>query len=727
MKEKMVAQIINTKTYSQIKVRNHSESIKISKIFFIDEMSSENNLHLEYVNQGLDLIEFETTYTKDSKEDFISFPKMQKFIQELLKSSSKNEDNTLPLRIRVSHELVFHGYLKSYRPFILKVDENSQITEYKISFSFIGRRGEEISQRPIKKEKRKNEESKKKKKGSQLYYFIFVPGTTVPLNEESSKNGKNRSDSTYWNEHVFKNEFESFLEDYSKENNIDIINTKKNKFIDTTFSWSGKNLIKDRGEAGENLSHKVSTIIAKIKEKYNTNNINIHLLSHSHGGQLINEMINHTSEENLQYLASLTYLSTPFFQKDLHFPKKSVPDKCQILNIYNKFDLTQTFVADLNLENIYKFIEELKSSEEWKNVRDSFRDFLLISINIDSFLTDHYLFKLRRVISELKEFLQKKVYTIFEDVNPKKGIWGEIDLIINLLTNIDIALAIPSYQLISYRRLRGLTLVSLLNDDFYHFLIKLFTSESTYNQLVKTKKIEDMDMDTIKNMIQNEIQNKGLDQVSLFYNFAKVLKKSIERYNDTEFCVPNNYFDNCFKESNYTEIDITEKDPCYSERNMELFKILSKLFETIEEDLKKEKDPKKIISIYSKILCIFSINATDKINLSFMQIMMKFFFKSAVNLAARILSILPGKKYFSIPDTIETFCEHASNSNYNFRFEDYKINERLYKKAPYYDDLSFEELEEKGINMNYFMKYSHSVSRHYLHEEIKDFYKKILK
>lgn len=206
--------------------------------------------------------------------------------------------------------------------------------------------------------------------------FILVPGTTDPVNSfaniQHDPEKKNRlgfdetthransydSKSQYWDD--------MFYQDMKElENNIDDF------ILFDKFGWSGDNCVSNREIAGKYIVRRLC-----MEDKYNKQGyyegwknevVYFHLIGHSHGGNVINEM---TKEIDIlpQWpkkwkVKSTIYLSTPFFKK-LHQVKvtpKVFHKEARVMHVYNDYDLTQNFLADFSLFDlslIQKVLEE---------------------------------------------------------------------------------------------------------------------------------------------------------------------------------------------------------------------------------------------------------------------------------------------------------------------------------------------------------------------------------
>ncbi|HVZ34525.1 MAG TPA: hypothetical protein VG963_18980 [Polyangiaceae bacterium] len=128
-----------------------------------------------------------------------------------------------------------------------------------------------------------------------------------------------------------------------------------NLHVFTAHGWSGDNSPRNREIAGRYLCDRLCGGGGEkaYYESWLKRPVGIHLLGHSHGGNVINEFTKRAAESSAWpakwKVRSITYLSTPFF-KTLHQvnTERFDPD-CAILNVFNKYDLTQRVIADFSL------------------------------------------------------------------------------------------------------------------------------------------------------------------------------------------------------------------------------------------------------------------------------------------------------------------------------------------------------------------------------------------
>lgn len=187
---------------------------------------------------------------------------------------------------------------------------------------------------------------------------MFVPGTTDPTNNKGFMHEANAS---YWR---------------GKEHNLwENVKKLKPQFLDlhiedTFFSWSGDNNTEERKKAAERLLD----LFLRVYKNWTNREVHLHLIGHSHGGNVINQFTRLIASDSRfpKYwkVKSLVYLSTPFFQKKHQIDHAKIHPKCTVINVYNRYDITQRFIADFSLNNLEGIIQKL-SADEYVRITDT--------------------------------------------------------------------------------------------------------------------------------------------------------------------------------------------------------------------------------------------------------------------------------------------------------------------------------------------------------------------
>lgn len=186
------------------------------------------------------------------------------------------------------------------------------------------------------------------------HILILVPGTTDPINLKENKD--NDADITYW-DLPFLNGVKKFAKEFP-----DLL-------LIEHFRWSGDNQIDARQEAARGLLDLVKRI-SVLERNIPGNRVNLHFICHSHGGNVIHEFSNFAMQdpeipETLK-VRSIVYLSTPFFNDQAQINTDILHPHCDIINAYNKYDLTQRFVANFSMHQMPSLLYKLENDKTLK-------------------------------------------------------------------------------------------------------------------------------------------------------------------------------------------------------------------------------------------------------------------------------------------------------------------------------------------------------------------------
>lgn len=193
----------------------------------------------------------------------------------------------------------------------------------------------------------------KKEKGNVrlIDIVMFVAGTTDPINTKGLKHEANKD---YWRAVGNPNNLWAKVKKL-KPQYLDL------HIEDTFFSWSGDNNTDERKVAADRLLDLFIRVYSGFKNK----EVHLHLIGHSHGGNVINQFTELISTDkrfpHLWKIKSITYLSTPFFQKKHQLNHAKLHKECKIINVHNEYDITQRFVADFTLINLEVFLKDFHS------------------------------------------------------------------------------------------------------------------------------------------------------------------------------------------------------------------------------------------------------------------------------------------------------------------------------------------------------------------------------
>lgn len=188
--------------------------------------------------------------------------------------------------------------------------------------------------------------------------FVLFSGTVDPIclksNETKGSQSNNNDSNSYWkNSQNSKNLIDRLKELSDKYERVHVFDK---------HGWGGKNIKNNREIAGQYLANRLcGSNGEKAYYEWHDKNVAFHLIGHSHGGNLINEFTKRaaTAKEWPEQwkIKSITYLSTPFFNKEHQLNTKMLAPDCKIINVFNKFDLTQRIIADFSMYDLFSAID----------------------------------------------------------------------------------------------------------------------------------------------------------------------------------------------------------------------------------------------------------------------------------------------------------------------------------------------------------------------------------
>lgn len=174
------------------------------------------------------------------------------------------------------------------------------------------------------------------------HIVILCAGTVDPLN--------------LWTRRAISYGLESYWQQYPEfVTELELLCSEAGVALFNAHGWSGDNTADKRRQAGAYLAERLCGANGRVAyySGYRSHQVFFHLVGHSHGGNVMNELTKRASElvewpDNWQF-ASLCYLSTPFFPL-LHHPSlRHFSTGAKVLNVRNHHDLTQQLLASCSL------------------------------------------------------------------------------------------------------------------------------------------------------------------------------------------------------------------------------------------------------------------------------------------------------------------------------------------------------------------------------------------
>lgn len=174
------------------------------------------------------------------------------------------------------------------------------------------------------------------------HIVILCAGTVDPLNLWQRR-AQSYGQSSYWQQ------YPQFL------TALELLCSETGAVIFDAHGWSGDNTAEKRQQAGAYLAERLCGANGKAAyySGYRQQQVFFHLIGHSHGGNVLNELTKRAGEltewpPQWQF-ASICYLSTPFFPQ-LHQPGlRHFASNARVLHVRNSHDLTQQLLACCSL------------------------------------------------------------------------------------------------------------------------------------------------------------------------------------------------------------------------------------------------------------------------------------------------------------------------------------------------------------------------------------------
>lgn len=612
------------------------------------------------------------------------------------------------------------------------------------------------------------------------HIYILVPGTTDPIN--STSNNQNKSYSQTAGRANSYSSTSMYWDDQFYNDMLKLENEIRDFIVFDKFGWSGDNCISNREVSGKYLINRLFMPDKHNKKGYYEPIINkivyFHLIGHSHGGNVINEMTKQIDALGDKWpkkwkIKSLTYLSTPFFKKihQVKVSEKFFHKDAEVLHVYNDYDLTQNFVADFSmfsLDILEKVLEEKNvisireegptsnSDEKGKIINEGLIDKCISAYKAipTNKITDLYLTE-----KEGRDFYDRSIdfFTSLENLFYfKKENVGLLEVIKELNKEIEYKVSgflketIPKNELKTKRKILDDSPYLLLKNIFEKILEDIRTLKKTFTDRSDKVEIGEAsysrggilkDLSASKDLIDTLTSILDIDEntlisensISIWNLLYKILHTSIEKYDDT-YVFPEEQFKGTFlenkivkmKNENKSGLNVTKRDE-YDKKTAQV-KSASNLSRAI---------------IVSNTTSFFGLQqkVDDALN---PEIFSQRYYKLVKDLKEKEEKYEENQNQTNLMDMLFTLMAHSPiHSGINswgniglfglsilldkeaeISLDKFKIV--LNKLISVFNKRYVGNLESYNMgDLMYFMQESHSTSRRYLHKEVEEFLRRM--
>jgi hypothetical protein len=425
--------------------------------------------------------------------------------------------------------------------------------------------------------------------------LVLVSGTVDPLNTDEKKRSdsyrKNeiKDEDHYWEEH---NKFKSVFDEFKSK--------RYNLHFFQYLGWSGDNSIEARKKAGEYLADRLcgANNEQSYYPKFLKKEVAFHLIGHSHGGNVINEMtrriVDSSAWPKCWKIKSVTYLSTPFFHK-LHHPKTDRFHKsCRIFNVFNRFDLTQRFMADFSLRKLSGVVAEIsegKISDDFSKIA-AFKGDTLKALHVKPHLHVQGL-KVKvdwdMQVSEGKD-LYEECINVFNAVDHMLSVLSLIIQRLSIEKNAD-----GKYILSSSLAQRFISSFREIKEGLVP-TISAFNSRLVQSRFPVLGFVHDMNIDAFLRPLIDLLE---IDQATLNGKLSGLLRDTIleqlEAFDDTTNSPTHQYADTPFTDA-IANVDVTNSDPYSGVHDNEFARFITHI-ESLERDFEQTQSGSCLLDI----------------------------------------------------------------------------------------------------------------------------------
>ncbi|MDD2369417.1 MAG: hypothetical protein PHQ90_08950 [Sulfuricurvum sp.] len=562
------------------------------------------------------------------------------------------------------------------------------------------------------------------------HVLILVAGTTDPIN--ATEAAESRAVSYDFNDKEYKAGAKKYWDAKFYDEIVNLEKTNGNIILFPFHGWTGDNGIHNREVAGRYLINRLCG--AEGEKPYYENKhrtMYFHLLGHSHGGNVVNEMTKQIARLGGAWpekwkVKSLIYLSTPFFN-EIHQAKISQSffhKDAEVLNLRNDYDLTQRMLADFSIEALSSVlikmdytalnnaIDEFKKSlEPLKNfdfdvaklgVEDKDDRWLHTDIRITyNYYDGKILYETLVKVLETLDIVLERVTDLINDLQDGSKFRISKKLQADMGNKLSDSKTIISPS--TAKKIKAN--ISELQTDCKASIPKLKhtinVNEPSKSNYLVTDLIKDLNLLKITKWLERflSIDTTTLhssDQNALWNIVYELLEQNIEKFDDT-YAIPSPQLKGTFLEHKLTDLNVTSRDRYDSKTQKINYKMFIKRVEQIEKNYKASPNQHNLLDLVF-LLIEQEVPLHKLLNFGYWKSWFtKGVFKNAKSDLGQIIAIFEklDRNYLALSMT-RNFGGTKSN-----------------------DDCSVNEM--KCGSVPYLLIESHSTSRRVLHKEVAEF------
>ena len=588
-----------------------------------------------------------------------------------------------------------------------------------------------------------------------LNVFILVAGTTDPVNTEdtnasraqsyNSELGVNPDAKTlkdFLRLDVYKDDAKNYWDEKFYSQIKSFIRKEQNFELFSFHGWTGDNSINNREVAGAYLVDRLCGAKGEkpfYEHTYQNKLIHFHLIGHSHGGNVMNEMTKQMDKLGDKWpkrwkVKSMTYLSTPFFNT-IHQVKvtpKTFHEKAEVMSLYNDYDLTQRVIADFSmysLESVNAVFEKHAIKDGLQVVGEAYKAIPTNKLT-DLYLTEvegeYFYTKTIEFFESIEKLITRNIYQVLDTLNQET----EYKLSEFFKENFPEGTFSYKRQILedsAHAELKRMFTeivygVGVLKKKFSATMVKVNTHEESYSRpgIFADLSAGATLFDTLHEFLDiDESSFISSEKNSLWNVLYKVLVHDIEKYDNT-YTKPNKQF-STLKVTNLAIRDKDEYDiktrQAEGASSFTRALISSQSYGLESQQADDILEPKVFSERYYKFIKnLEDIEEELSISTSQTNLMKLLFSLLAHSPLHTIIDKWSGMGFFALEFVLK---DNADKSLERLKLTVNKLK-RMFDRH-YAGDL---ELFNMG-SLDYFMRVSHSTSRRILYEDVENFLKRM--